>query len=97
MFKVFSGYLSLTKYKISISVALSGFTGFFIYKPEFSKELFFTTFGIYFLAAAASALNQMQEIKTIYARYPSSPAYLGQWVKDVEKIYKKVKNRFKIE
>ena len=54
-------YLELGKIKIMIPVSLTGFTGFFIYKPVFSFSLFLVSLGILLLGISASVLNQIQE------------------------------------
>ncbi|MBN2155642.1 MAG: NAD(P)/FAD-dependent oxidoreductase [Candidatus Lokiarchaeota archaeon] len=38
--------------------------------------------------------NQMQEIKAVYRRYPSSPAFLSNWVQNVRQIYTNVQKKF---
>jgi len=38
--------------------------------------------------------KQMQEIKSLYMGYPSSPQYLGQWVDQVKKIYENFRKRY---
>jgi len=55
-------WLELTKYKIMIPVSLTGFTGYFIYKPELTANIFLSSFGILLLAVAATVLNQIQEV-----------------------------------
>jgi len=37
--------------------------------------------------------KEMQEIKSLYMRYPSTPLYLKNWIKKVEFIYEKVRKR----
>ena len=54
-------YLELGKIKIMIPVSLTGFTGFFIYKPVFSFSLLLVSLGILLLGISASVLNQIQE------------------------------------
>jgi protoheme IX farnesyltransferase len=61
---ILKDYLELSKIKVMIPVSLTGLTGYFIYKSEFSPALFFVTAGILFLAVAASVLNQLQEVQT---------------------------------
>jgi protoheme IX farnesyltransferase len=58
-----SNYLKLSKLKIMIPVSLTGFTGYFIYKPQISVNLILVTTGILLLAISASVLNQIQEVK----------------------------------
>ncbi|MHA1110057.1 MAG: NAD(P)/FAD-dependent oxidoreductase [Promethearchaeota archaeon] len=37
--------------------------------------------------------KEMQEIKSLYMRYPSTPVYLKNWIKKVEFIYERVRKR----
>ena len=55
-------YLELSKLKIMIPVSLTGFTGYFIFNPHLSIDIFFVTIGILLLAISASVLNQVQEV-----------------------------------
>jgi protoheme IX farnesyltransferase len=57
-----SYYLKLSKLRIMIPVSLTGFTGYFIYKPQLSLNILLVTTGILLLAISASALNQIQEV-----------------------------------
>lgn len=54
-------YLELGKIKIMIPVSLTGFTGFFIYKPVLSSRILLVSLGILLLGISASVLNQIQE------------------------------------
>jgi heme o synthase len=54
-------YLELSKLKIMIPVSLTGFTGYFIYDPHLTPDLFLVSTGILFMAISASVLNQIQE------------------------------------
>jgi heme o synthase len=54
-------YLELSKLKIMIPVSLTGFTGYFIYSPHLTSDLFLVSTGILFMAISASVLNQIQE------------------------------------
>ena len=54
-------YLELSKLKIMIPVSLTGFTGYFIFNPNLTFNLFIVTTGILLMAIAASVLNQIQE------------------------------------
>lgn len=54
-------YLELSKLKIMIPVSLTGFTGYFIFDPHLSANIFLVTAGILFLSVSASVLNQIQE------------------------------------
>jgi protoheme IX farnesyltransferase len=56
-------FLKLSKLKIMIPVSLTGFTGYFIFDPRLSVNLFFTSLGILLLAISASVLNQIQEVE----------------------------------
>ena len=55
-------YLVLSKIKIMIPVSLTGFAGYFIFKPLISLETTGVCAGIFFLAISASVLNQVQEV-----------------------------------
>jgi heme o synthase len=55
-------YLRLSKLRIMIPVSLTGFTGYFIYKPQISVNIILVTTGILLLAISASVLNQIQEV-----------------------------------
>ena len=54
-------YLELSKLKIMIPVSLTGFTGYFIFDPHITLNLFIVTTGILLMAISASVLNQIQE------------------------------------
>ena len=54
-------FLELSKLKIMVPVSLTGFTGYFIYNPHLSLNLFLVTLGILLQAISASVLNQIQE------------------------------------
>jgi protoheme IX farnesyltransferase len=54
-------YLELSKLKIMIPVSLTGFTGYFIFDPHVTFNLFIVTVGILLMAISASVLNQIQE------------------------------------
>ena len=58
-----SYYLKLSKLRIMIPVSLTGFTGYFIYKPQLSVDILLVTTGILLLAISASVLNQIQEVE----------------------------------
>lgn len=55
-------WLELSKLKIMIPVSLTGFTGYFIFKPFFSFQIILVSIGVLLLAVAASVLNQIQEV-----------------------------------
>ena len=57
-----SDWLQLSKLTIMLPVSLTGFTGYFIFNPHFSKNLVLVSFGILLMAVSASALNQIQEV-----------------------------------
>jgi heme o synthase len=59
----FKYWLELSKFKIMVPVSLTGFTGYFIFKPFFSYQIILVSIGILLLAIAASALNQIQEVE----------------------------------
>jgi len=56
--KIFS---KLSRFYLSLVVAFSGLIGFIFYKHIFNLKAILTFIGIFFLASAASALNQYQE------------------------------------
>lgn len=57
-----SSFLKLSKLKIMLPVSLTGFTGYFIFNPVLSANIFFISAGILLLASAASVLNQIEEV-----------------------------------
>ncbi len=59
-----SAYLRLGKVTISVPVALTGFLGYFLYKPELDRGALLTIFGVFLLSMASGSLNQIQERKT---------------------------------
>lgn len=59
----FSSYLVLSKLKIMVPVSLTGLTGYFIFDPHLSLNVFITSLGILLLAISASVLNQIQEVE----------------------------------
>ncbi len=59
-----SAYLRLGKVTISVPVALTGFLGYFLYKPELDRGAVLTIFGIFLLSLASGSINQIQERKT---------------------------------
>ena len=54
-------YLELSKLKIMIPVSLTGFTGYFIFDPHITFNIFIVSIGILLMAISASVLNQIQE------------------------------------
>jgi protoheme IX farnesyltransferase len=59
-----SAYLRLGKVTISVPVALTGFLGYFLYKPELDRGAVLTIFGVFLLSMASGSINQIQERKT---------------------------------
>jgi protoheme IX farnesyltransferase len=59
--KRFMNYLRLSKLRIMLPVSLTGFTGYFLFKPSISGGILLVTLGIFLVAIAASVLNQLQE------------------------------------
>jgi protoheme IX farnesyltransferase len=57
-------FARLGKFSISLPVALTTFTGYLLSHGEFTRGIIFPVAGVFLLAAAASALNQVQEYKT---------------------------------
>jgi len=55
--------LELGKIKIAIPIAISCFTGYLLYSPDFSMDMAYVVFGILLIVAGASALNHIQEHK----------------------------------
>ncbi|MEX0983275.1 MAG: protoheme IX farnesyltransferase [Bacteroidales bacterium] len=60
----FSSVLQLGKTRISVSVTLTGFLGYYRASGEFNEILVFTLFGILFMSMGSSTFNQVQERKT---------------------------------
>ena len=56
-------YLELSKLKIMIPVSLTGFTGYFIFDPHLTLNIFIVSTGILLMAVSASVLNQIQEVE----------------------------------
>jgi len=59
-----AAYLKLGKASISVPVALTGFLGYFLYKPLIDREALLTIFGVFLLSMGSGALNQIQERHT---------------------------------
>ena len=53
----------LGKIKIAVPIAISCFTGYLLYTPEFSMDMAYAVLGIFLIVAGASALNHIQEHK----------------------------------
>jgi len=64
IYKFISVYARLGKFSISLPVALTAFTGYLLRHGQFSRGIVFPVVGVFLLAAAASALNQLQEHQT---------------------------------
>jgi len=54
-------FLSLIKYKLSLAVAFSAATGYFICRSTFSRDFFLLIPGIFLLTAGSAVLNQFTE------------------------------------
>ncbi|HAH58763.1 MAG: protoheme IX farnesyltransferase [Lentimicrobiaceae bacterium] len=69
----------LGKYRIAIPVALTALTGYVLFAREFHWEMFLPGLGVFFLALASSALNQVQErhIDKLMPRTKSRPLPSG--------------------
>lgn len=61
---VVSAFLKLGKFTISVPVTLTGFLGYFLYRPALDRGAVFTMLGILTLSMGSSALNQIQERHT---------------------------------
>jgi len=59
-----AAYLRLGKFSISIPVALTGFLGYFLFKPVIDLNAVLSVFGIFLLSLGSGALNQIQERHT---------------------------------
>ena len=59
-----SAYSKLGKLNISVPVALTGFLGYFLYKPLFDLPAALTILGVFFLSLGSGAFNQIQERHT---------------------------------
>lgn len=57
-------YLKLGKFTISIPVALTGFLGYFLFKPALDTGALYSVTGIFLLSMGSSAFNQIQERHT---------------------------------
>lgn len=78
----------LCKFRISVAVALTTFTGYLMSHGEFSRGIIFSFLGVFLLASAASALNQIQEAKTdlLMARTRNRPIPAGR-IKIAEALF----------
>jgi protoheme IX farnesyltransferase len=59
-----SASIELSKIKVMLPVSFTGFTGYFIYNPHLTADLFLVTAGVLLMAISASVLNQVQETET---------------------------------
>jgi len=57
-------YLTLGKFGIALPVALTGFLGYYMARPQFDYPALLSTTGIFFLAMASGTMNQIQERRT---------------------------------
>ena len=53
----------LGKATISLPVALTGFLGYFLYRPQMDRNALLVASGVFLLAMGSSAINQIQERK----------------------------------
>lgn len=72
--------LKLVRIRLSLAVALSTLPGFFLAARSVDWRAVFTLWGVFFLAAAASALNQLQEQEqdALMARTADRPLPAGR-------------------
>ena len=56
-----SNYIELSKPTVMIPVSLTGFTGYFMFRPVFTPGIWLLTLGILLMASSASVVNQVQE------------------------------------
>lgn len=61
---LFSTVLELGKMRISVSVTLTGFLGYYRASGEFNEILAYTLFGILFMSMGSGTFNHVQERKT---------------------------------
>ncbi|HKK43594.1 MAG TPA: protoheme IX farnesyltransferase [Bacteroidales bacterium] len=54
-------YLRLSKLRIMLPVSLTGFTGYFLFKPVIDFGILLVSLGVFLVAVSASVLNQLQE------------------------------------
>lgn len=57
----FKDILTLTRFPVTLAVTFTAFTAMLLFAGEYSNEMLWPIFGIFLLAAGASAFNQYQE------------------------------------
>lgn len=60
-FPTAAAYASLVKLQLCLFVALSGFWGYVLYRPQFTRQAVFTTLSILSLACGAAVWNNVQD------------------------------------
>jgi heme o synthase len=55
--------LDLTKFKVSVAVTLSAFSGYVLFSKQIDLDIFLFSFGLLLIIGASSALNHIQERK----------------------------------
>lgn len=70
----------LGKYAVILPVSLTAFTGYFLYDPRPGIAIIAVTAGVFLMGMAASALNQVQELKqdTLMPRTQKRPLVTGR-------------------
>lgn len=59
-----TAFSKLGKFSISLPVSLTTFTGYILFQKQITADVAFPVIGVFLLASAASALNQVQEKHT---------------------------------
>jgi len=59
---IFSHYLDLAKFRITIAVTITTMTGYSMYNGGFSLKMILPALGLFFVACSSSVINQIQEI-----------------------------------
>ena len=62
--KAIGPWLELMKFRLSFSVALSAFAGYFMFRQGFEQAAWFLLLGVMLLASGVAVINQCQEHKT---------------------------------
>ena len=72
-------YLTLIKYKLSLTVSLSAMVGYFLFRADPEINMIFVFLGVFLMAGGSSALNQYQERKwdRLMARTVNRPLPAG--------------------